>query len=123
VPTIQQLVRNSRRSVTWKSKAPRWEAAPETGVCTRVYTTTPKKPKLGAPQGCARQAHQRHGGDAIFRRGAQPAGALDRDDPRRAREDLPVSVPYHPARWIPPRGRPEAGRSKYGAKRRKVTSR
>jgi len=45
VPTIQQLVRNSRRKVTWKSKAPAMGGSPQKrGVCTRVYTTTPKKP-------------------------------------------------------------------------------
>ena len=45
MPTIQQLVRNSRRKVTWKSKAPAMGGSPQKrGVCTRVYTTTPKKP-------------------------------------------------------------------------------
>lgn len=45
MPTINQLVRNSRRAVTYKSKAPAMEGCPQKrGVCTRVYTTTPKKP-------------------------------------------------------------------------------
>jgi small subunit ribosomal protein S12 len=45
VPTIQQLIRKSRRKVTWKSKAPAMGGSPQKrGVCTRVYTTTPKKP-------------------------------------------------------------------------------
>jgi small subunit ribosomal protein S12 len=45
VPTIQQLIRKSRREVTWKSKAPAMGGSPQKrGVCTRVYTTTPKKP-------------------------------------------------------------------------------
>jgi len=45
VPTINQLVRKSRRRVTWKSKAPAMGGSPQKrGVCTRVYTTTPKKP-------------------------------------------------------------------------------
>jgi small subunit ribosomal protein S12 len=45
VPTIQQLIRKSRRKVTWKSKAPAMSGSPQKrGVCTRVYTTTPKKP-------------------------------------------------------------------------------
>ena len=45
MPTINQLVRSSRRKVTWKSKAPAMGASPQKrGVCTRVYTTTPKKP-------------------------------------------------------------------------------
>jgi len=45
VPTINQLVRKSRRRVTYKSKAPAISGNPQKrGVCTRVYTTTPKKP-------------------------------------------------------------------------------
>ncbi|MBU1297713.1 MAG: 30S ribosomal protein S12 [Bacteroidetes bacterium] len=45
MPTINQLVRTSRKSVTWKSKAPALQECPQRrGVCTRVYTTTPKKP-------------------------------------------------------------------------------
>ena len=45
MPTINQLVRYSRQNVTWKSKAPALQQSPQKrGVCTRVYTTTPKKP-------------------------------------------------------------------------------
>ena len=45
MPTINQLVRSSRQAVTWKSKAPALQECPQKrGVCTRVYTTTPKKP-------------------------------------------------------------------------------
>ena len=45
MPTINQLVRKSRRQVTYKSKAPAMSGNPQKrGVCTRVYTTTPKKP-------------------------------------------------------------------------------
>ena len=45
MPTINQLVRKSRRKITWKSKAPAMDGNPQKrGVCTRVYTTTPKKP-------------------------------------------------------------------------------
>ena len=44
--TINQLVRNPRRSKVVKSNVPALEACPQKrGVCTRVYTTTPKKPK------------------------------------------------------------------------------
>jgi len=43
--TINQLVRNPRRQQVEKSKVPALEACPQKrGVCTRVYTTTPKKP-------------------------------------------------------------------------------
>ncbi|MDH5651222.1 MAG: 30S ribosomal protein S12 [Gammaproteobacteria bacterium] len=43
--TINQLVRNPRKSKREKSNVPALEACPQRrGVCTRVYTTTPKKP-------------------------------------------------------------------------------
>lgn len=45
MPTINQLVRKGRVQVTSKRKAPALESSPQKrGVCTRVYTTTPKKP-------------------------------------------------------------------------------
>ncbi|WP_092435987.1 30S ribosomal protein S12 [Williamwhitmania taraxaci] len=45
MPTIQQLVRKGRTKLLDKSKAPAMDACPQKrGVCTRVYTTTPKKP-------------------------------------------------------------------------------
>ena len=43
--TINQLVRKSRKSKTYKNNVPALEGKPQKrGVCTRVYTTTPKKP-------------------------------------------------------------------------------
>jgi small subunit ribosomal protein S12 len=45
VPTIAQLVRKGRESKTEKSKTPALRGSPQRrGVCTRVFTTTPKKP-------------------------------------------------------------------------------
>ena len=45
MPTIQQLVRQGRTSKFTKSKTPALKGSPQRrGVCTRVYTTTPKKP-------------------------------------------------------------------------------
>ena len=45
MPTINQLVRKPRQKVVTKSKVPALESCPQKrGVCTRVYTTTPKKP-------------------------------------------------------------------------------
>ena len=45
MPTINQLVRKGRKQVVYKSKARALDACPQKrGVCTRVYTTTPKKP-------------------------------------------------------------------------------
>jgi len=45
MPTINQLVRKGREKVVYKSKSRALEGNPQRrGVCTRVYTTTPKKP-------------------------------------------------------------------------------
>ena len=45
MPTINQLVRRARQAVAKKDKAPALKGNPfKRGVCTRVYTTTPKKP-------------------------------------------------------------------------------
>ena len=45
MPTINQLIRKSRKSLEEKSKAPALKNCPQKrGVCTRVYTSTPKKP-------------------------------------------------------------------------------
>ena len=45
MPTINQVIRKSRERVLWKSKSPALQGSPQKrGVCTRVYTTTPKKP-------------------------------------------------------------------------------
>ncbi|MHB8763511.1 MAG: 30S ribosomal protein S12 [Deferrisomatales bacterium] len=45
MPTINQLVRKGRTRIRKKTKSPAMESCPQRrGVCTRVYTTTPKKP-------------------------------------------------------------------------------
>lgn len=45
MPTINQLIRKGRERVIKKNKVPALKACPQKrGVCTRVYTTTPKKP-------------------------------------------------------------------------------
>ncbi len=45
MPTMQQLVRKGRQSKTKKAKTPALNGSPQRrGVCTRVYTATPKKP-------------------------------------------------------------------------------
>ena len=45
MPTIQQLIRKGRKSKVVKTTAPALQNCPQKrGVCTRVYTTTPKKP-------------------------------------------------------------------------------
>tara|TARA_R110002110_G_scaffold268655_4_gene484448 strand:+ start:269 stop:721 length:453 start_codon:yes stop_codon:yes gene_type:complete len=45
MPTINQLIRNPRKPLVKHNKVPAMQACPQKrGVCTRVYTTTPKKP-------------------------------------------------------------------------------
>ena len=45
MPTVNQLVRKGRKVQVKRNKVPALEACPQKrGVCTRVYTTTPKKP-------------------------------------------------------------------------------
>jgi small subunit ribosomal protein S12 len=45
LPTFNQLVRSGRRKIRYKTKSPALQGSPQRrGVCTRVYTQTPKKP-------------------------------------------------------------------------------
>jgi small subunit ribosomal protein S12 len=45
MPTVQQLIRKPRKKIIKKTKSPALKNCPQRrGVCTRVYTTTPKKP-------------------------------------------------------------------------------
>ena len=45
MPTINQLVAQGRQAINVKTKSPALQSSPQRrGVCTRVYTTTPKKP-------------------------------------------------------------------------------
>lgn len=45
MPTVNQLIRKGRVAKKYKSKSPALESCPQKrGVCTRVFTTTPKKP-------------------------------------------------------------------------------
>jgi small subunit ribosomal protein S12 len=53
MPTIAQLVRKGRQSKTAKAKTPALKGSPQRrGVCTRVYTTTPKKPNSALRKVC-----------------------------------------------------------------------
>jgi len=53
LPTINQLVRKGRKQVVEKSKTPALKGNPQRrGVCTRVYTTTPKKPNSALRKVC-----------------------------------------------------------------------
>ena len=45
MPTFNQLVRRGRKPLRWKTSSPALDRCPQKrGVCTRVYTSTPKKP-------------------------------------------------------------------------------
>ena len=53
MPTINQLVRHGRKVEVTKSKSPAMQNCPQRrGVCTRVYTTTPKKPNSALRKVC-----------------------------------------------------------------------
>jgi len=53
MPTINQLVRKPREAIRTKSKVPALGNCPQKrGVCTRVYTTTPKKPNSALRKVC-----------------------------------------------------------------------
>ena len=53
MPTINQLIRKEREKVLTKTKSPALKNCPQKrGVCTRVYTTTPKKPNSALRKVC-----------------------------------------------------------------------
>ena len=53
MPTISQLIRKPRQPKTYREKARHLQASPQKrGVCTRVYTTTPKKPNSALRKVC-----------------------------------------------------------------------
>ena len=53
MPTINQLVRKGRKKLAAKSNTPALQASPQRrGVCTRVYTSTPKKPNSALRKVC-----------------------------------------------------------------------
>ncbi len=85
VPTIAQLVRKGRQTKATKTKTPALRGAPQRrGVCTRVYTTTPKKPNSALRKVArVRLTSGRRGHRLHPRRRPQPPGALDRPGPRR----------------------------------------
>ncbi len=53
MPTINQLIRKGRNKKVWKTGSPALLSCPQRrGVCTRVYTTTPKKPNSALRKVC-----------------------------------------------------------------------
>ena len=121
--TINQLVRKPRRDKVYKTTVPALESCPQRrGVCTRVYTTTPKKPNSALRKVCrvkltsgfevtsyiGGEGHNLQEHSVVLIRGGRV-------------KDLP-GVRYHTVRGaLDTSGVSERkqGRSKYGAKRGK----
>ena len=114
--TTNQLIRKGRKTIKEKSKVPALEACPQRrGVCTRVYTTTPKKPNSAMRKVCrvrltsGYEGHNLQEHSVVLIRGGRV-------------KDLP-GVRYHTVRGaldcagVKDR---KQGRSKYGAKKPKV---
>ena len=104
MPTINQLVRKPRELAHDKSKSPALKNCPQKrGVCTKVYTTTPKKPNSGG------EGHNLQEHSVVLIRGGRV-------------KDLP-GVRYHIVRGsLDTQGVKDRkqSRSKYGAKRPKA---
>ena len=123
MPTIQQLVRKGRKQLAKKSKSAALESCPQRrGVCTRVYTTTPKKPNSAMRK--VAKVRLTNGFDVISYIGGEGHNLQEHSIVlvRGGRvKDLP-GVRYHVVRGaldtagVTDRAQ---GRSKYGAKRPK----
>jgi len=126
VPTISQLVRKGRQRPVYKSKSPALDSSPQRrGVCTRVYTTTPKKPnsalrkvakvrlstKFEVIAYIPGEGHNLQEHSIVFVRGGRV-------------KDLP-GVKYHIVRGTADTqgvDKRKQGRSKYGSKKKKVAA-
>ncbi len=126
MPTINQLVRKKREKVKKKAKTPALVTCPQRrGVCTRVYTTTPKKPNSALRKVCKvrltsgyeviayipGEGHNLQEHSIVLVRGGRV-------------KDLP-GVRYHVVRGVYDCAGVEGrrrGRSLYGAKRPKTTA-
>ncbi|MEW5888149.1 MAG: 30S ribosomal protein S12 [Pseudomonadota bacterium] len=124
MPTINQLLRKPRRAPTSKSKVPALEACPQKrGVCTRVYTTTPKKPNSALRK--VAKVRLTNGFEVISYIGGEGHNLQEHSVVliRGGRvKDLP-GVRYHIVRGsLDTQGVKDRkqGRSKYGAKRPKA---
>lgn len=124
MPTINQLLRNPRQAPTTKSKVPALDACPQKrGVCTRVYTTTPKKPNSALRK--VAKVRLTNGFEVISYIGGEGHNLQEHSVVliRGGRvKDLP-GVRYHIVRGsLDTQGVKDRkqGRSKYGAKRPKT---
>ena len=124
MPTINQLIRKPRQAPVEKSKVPALKACPQRrGVCTRVYTTTPKKPNSALRKVC--KVKLTSGFEVISYIGGEGHNLQEHSVVliRGGRvKDLP-GVRYHTVRGTLDCAGVTArrqGRSKYGAKRPKT---
>jgi len=124
MPTISQLVRKGRTSPITKSKVPALAGSPQKrGVCTRVYTTTPKKPNSALRK--VAKVRLTNGFEVISYIGGEGHNLQEHSVVliRGGRvKDLP-GVRYHIVRGsLDTQGVKDRkqGRSKYGAKRPKA---
>ena len=123
MPTINQLIRHGRKRPVSRTKVPAMEACPQKrGVCTRVYTTTPKKPNSALRK--VAKVRLTNGEEVIAYIGGEGHNLQEHSIVlvRGGRvKDLP-GVRYHIVRGaldtLGVEGRNQA-RSKYGAKRPK----
>ena len=123
MPTINQLLRKPRTKVKAKSKVPAMQNCPQKrGVCTRVYTTTPKKPNSALRKVC--KVRLTNGFEVISYIGGEGHNLQEHSVVliRGGRvKDLP-GVRYHTVRGTldcAGVGNRKQSRSKYGAKRPK----
>ena len=124
MPTISQLIRKGRASPATKSKVPALGGSPQKrGVCTRVYTTTPKKPNSALRK--VAKVRLTNGFEVISYIGGEGHNLQEHSVVliRGGRvKDLP-GVRYHIVRGsLDTQGVKDRkqGRSKYGAKRPKA---
>ena len=123
MPTINQLVRKPRTRAIKKTNVPAMQACPQKrGVCTRVYTTTPKKPNSALRK--VAKVRLTNGFEVITYIGGEGHNLQEHSVVliRGGRvKDLP-GVRYHIVRGVLDTSGVDArrnGRSKYGAKRPK----
>ena len=126
MPTIHQLVREGRQRQLSKTKSPALQEAPQRrGVCTRVYTTTPKKPNSALRK--VAKVRLTNGFEVISYIGGEGHNLQEHSVVlvRGGRvKDLP-GVRYHVVRGTLDTGgvdKRRRGRSKYGSKRPKETA-
>lgn len=123
MPTINQLIRQGREKITYKSKSPILDECPQKrGVCLSVTTTTPKKPNSALRKiARVRLTNKQEGVVYIPGEGHNPAGTQLGFNPAAAGLRI-CGVRYHIVRGaldtagVAKRGQ---SRSKYGAKKSK----